>query len=67
MASPDPVLKALSQLETRLLDRLDARLAEQIGALRLDMNGHFDHVHRRLDRLETEYEMVKVGIARLGC
>jgi hypothetical protein len=51
MAAPEPILKALAQLEARLFERIDARLAEQIGALRLDMNGNFDAVHRRLDRL----------------
>jgi len=61
MASADPILTALGRLEERLGERLDQRL----GELRLEMAGHFDAVHHRLERLETEYEMLKLGVARL--
>ena len=36
-----------------------------VGQLRLDMNGHFDAVHARLDRLEDEYQAIKEGLRRL--
>lgn len=36
-----------------------------VGQLRLDMNGHFDAVHTRLDRLEDEYQATKEGLHRL--
>jgi predicted nuclease with TOPRIM domain len=33
--------------------------------LRDEMQGHFDALAQRLDRLETEYAMVKLGIQRI--
>ena len=65
MASPDSILKSISQLETRLFERIDHRLTEEMRALRLDINGSFDALHRRIDHLEIEYEMLKAGVARL--
>ena len=47
MAAPDPVLTALARLEERLIERIDDGIRE----LRLDLNGHFDALDRRLDRL----------------
>ena len=65
MASADPVLAALARLEERLVERVDERLEQRLRDLRLDMAGSFDAVHRRLDRLEIEYEMLKAGVERL--
>jgi chromosome segregation ATPase len=36
-----------------------------VGQLRLDMNGRFDAVYARLDRLEDEYQAIKEGLRRL--
>ena len=72
MAAPDPIRAALGEFESRLLERearllehIDERFEEHARALKLEMNGGFDAVHRRLDRLEVEYEMVKAGMARI--
>ena len=56
---------ACSRREARLLEHIDERFEEHARALKLEMNGGFDAVHRRLDRLEVEYEMVKAGMARI--
>jgi hypothetical protein len=65
LARPDPILSALAQLETRIVERVVARVDESAASLRLEMNAGFGAVHRRLDRLEIEYEMLKAGMARI--
>jgi len=35
------------------------------GDRHLGSDSGFDAVHRRLDRLEQEYEMLKAGVARI--
>lgn len=65
MASADPILTALARLEDRLVARMDERLGVWQRELQLDLDGRFDAVHHRLDRLEQEYEMIKAGLARL--
>ena len=57
----DPILNALARME----ERLDQRIEDGLREFRLDLAGGFDAVHKRLDRLEQEYEMIKAGIARL--
>ncbi len=47
MATPDPVLTALARLEERFVERMDESRRE----LRLDLDGHFDVLNHRLDRL----------------
>ena len=61
MTTGDPILTALARMEERLVERFQDFRRE----LRLDLDGRFDAVHKRLDRLEQEYEMVKVGLSRL--
>jgi len=72
LATPDPIRTALGEFEGRLLERearllehIDERFEEHARVLKLEMNGGFDAVHRRLDHLEVEYEMVKAGMARI--
>lgn len=65
MASTDPILTALARLEPRLVARIDGRIQELFRDFKLDLDGRFDALHRRLDHLEIEYEMVKAGLARL--
>ena len=48
MSAADPILTALTRMEERLLERIDDRFRE----LQLDLDGRFDAVHVRLDRLE---------------
>jgi uncharacterized protein YPO0396 len=47
VATPDPVLTALARLEERFVDRMDESRRE----LRRDLDGHFDALNHRLDRL----------------
>ena len=61
MASTDPILNALTLMEGRLLQRME----EWRRDLKLDLDGRFDAIHKRLDYLEQEYEMIKAGLARL--
>jgi hypothetical protein len=48
MATPEMVLTALARMEERLVARID----ESHRELRLEMNGGFDAINLRLDRLE---------------
>jgi chromosome segregation ATPase len=61
MASADPILNALTRMEERLLQRME----EWRRDLKLDLDGRFDAIHKRLDYLEQEYEMIKAGLARV--
>ena len=48
MATADEILDALAHMEERLLQRMD----EWSRDLQLHLDGHFDALHRRLDRLQ---------------
>jgi chromosome segregation ATPase len=61
MSSSQEILTALRKLEESLVERLERR----IDAFRLEMNGRFDAIEVRLDRLETEYEMIKIALGRI--
>lgn len=37
-------------------------VGEAIGEFRREVNGHFDDIYRRFERLETEYASVKAGL-----
>jgi len=63
--STDPILSALQNLETSLFDRLGGEMSRQVEGLRLELNGHFDAMAGRLDRLETEYAMVVAALHRI--
>ncbi len=51
--SPD-ILEALRRLETNLYPRLETKIDSKIDEFRLDVNGRFDAIEVRLDRLEQE-------------
>ena len=61
MPMTDPILTALAQMEERFVERM----GEWRREIQLDINGGFDAVHQRLDRLEQEYEILNAGVARL--
>jgi chromosome segregation ATPase len=61
MATTDPILNALSRMEERIVERV----GESIRDMQLEMNAGFDEVYKRLERLEQEYEMLKVAVGRL--
>jgi len=45
----------------RMVDAAEARLNARFD----DVNGHFDAVYQRFDRLETEYHMLVAGLKRV--
>jgi len=61
MSSSQEILGALRKLE----DNLAERLGQQMDALRLEMNARFDAIEVRLDRLETEYQMITAALRRI--
>jgi chromosome segregation ATPase len=61
MSSSQEILTALRKLEESLVERLERRIDE----FRLEMNGRFDAIEVRLDRLETDYEMIKMALGRI--
>ena len=56
MASSQEILEGLRRLEESLFQRLAEKLTIEIGPIRLEVNGRFDALEVRLDRLETEYQ-----------
>jgi hypothetical protein len=56
----DPItLATLMQFHREVLLPDVQRLVDQaVGDLRAEMNGHFDAIYQRFDRLETEYHML---------
>ena len=40
-------------------------VGEIVGEFRREVNGHFDDIYRRFERLETEYGSLKAGLARV--
>ena len=55
-----------------LLPDIDRVVGQRIGELRQEMNarfrevdGHFDAIYKRFDRLETEYQMLLAGLKRV--
>lgn len=60
----DNLAGALVRLSVRV-DEVDSRLNGSIAELRLDMNGKFDAVLGWLERLQTEYHMLVVGMRRI--
>ncbi len=50
-ANPD-ILEALHRLETNLYTRLEAKIDSKVDEFRLEVNGRFDAIEVRLDRLE---------------
>lgn len=71
MASQTNVIKALKSLEGRLTKRIEkveeveARLDGSIAELGLEMDGKFDTAFGWLERLQTEYHMLVVGLKRI--
>jgi chromosome segregation ATPase len=48
----------------RCFDRVEAKLAQHDERFR-EILGHFDEVHRRLERLEDEYHAIVQGLRRV--
>jgi chromosome segregation ATPase len=65
MASTDPILSALQNLEQSLVERLTSEMDRRFDGLRTEMNGRFDAIEKRLERLEIEYQMIVAGLKRI--
>jgi len=65
MASTDPILSALRNLESNLVERLTAEMDRRFDDARREMNGRFDAIEKRLERLETEYQMIVSGLKKI--
>jgi len=48
-----------------LLPDMQRLIGDAVGGLRQEMNAHFDAIYQRLDRLETEYQMIVAGMKRI--
>ena len=48
----------------RRFDRVEAKLAEHDERFR-EVFGHFDHLYKRLERLEQEYQTILEGLRRI--
>lgn len=64
MSSQD-ILNALQKLEVNLAARFTVEMDRRFGEMRLEMNGRFDALEVRLDRLETEYHMIAAALRRI--
>lgn len=47
------------------MKRLVEESEQRIGTRFDDLSGHFDKTYQRLDRLESEYQMILVGLKRV--
>jgi len=65
MATTDPIPTALAKMEERFIERMTVWGRDLRRDLQLAMDGGFDAVHKRLDRLEQAYEMLRAGMDRL--
>jgi polyhydroxyalkanoate synthesis regulator phasin len=64
MSSPD-ILNFLRRMEDSLADRFTTEMDRRFSEMRLEMNGRFDALEARLDRLETEYQMIAAALRRI--
>jgi hypothetical protein len=65
MASTDPILGALQNLEHNLVERLITEMDRHLDGLRAEMNGRFDAMERRLEHLAIEYQMIVSALKRI--
>jgi predicted nucleic acid-binding Zn-ribbon protein len=65
MSSNPEILEALRRLESNLYSRLETKFDNKFDEFRLEMNGRFDAIEVRLDRLEQEYQMIVAGLRRV--
>jgi len=69
-AVPEDILPILARFHREVVVPdvkriVDEAVGEGIGALEQRLNGHFDAIYQRFDRLETEYHMLVVGVKRI--
>ena len=65
MAASDPILGALRKLEDNLFERLTAEMDRRFTEMRVEVNGRFDAIEVRLERLEIEYQMILAALRRI--
>jgi chromosome segregation ATPase len=64
MSSQD-ILGALQKMEGNLAERFTIEMDRRFGEMRLEMNGRFDAIEARFDRLQTEYHMIAAALRRI--
>ena len=57
-------VEAKLEVHDRRFDAVEAKLAEHDERFG-DILGHFDHLYRRLERLEQEYQAILEGVRRI--
>ena len=57
-------VEAKLEVHDRRFDTVEAKLAEHDERFG-DILGHFDHLYRRLERLEQEYQAILEGVRRI--
>lgn len=66
MSDQPLTLAVLAQFHRQvILPDIERVVNSAVGQLRLEIDGHFDDVYARLDRLEGEYQAIKEGLRRL--
>jgi chromosome segregation ATPase len=66
MSDPPVTLSVLAQFHRDvILPDMQRVVRDAVEDLRVEFSGHFDALYRRLDRLETEYQMLVAGMRRI--
>jgi chromosome segregation ATPase len=65
MATPPDILGTLRKLEDNLVERLTTEMDRRFAEFRLEVNARFDAIEARLERLETEYQMIVAALRRI--
>jgi chromosome segregation ATPase len=65
MATPPDILGALRKLEDNLVDRLTIEMDRRFAESRLEVNARFDAIEARLEKLETEHQMILAALRRM--
>ncbi len=65
MSPTDPILSAIQTLEHNLVERLTSEMDRRFSDFRVEVNGRFDAIEKRLDHLEIEYQMMVSGLKRI--
>jgi chromosome segregation ATPase len=65
MSSPQEILLALRTLEDNLTQRLTAEMDRRFVEFGLEMNGRFDAIEAKFERLNTEYQMITAALRRI--
>jgi polyhydroxyalkanoate synthesis regulator phasin len=66
---PDDLIPILAKFHREVvlpdMQRIARELRAEMDTRAREMNGHFDAIYKRFDRLEIEYQMIVAGLKRL--